>query len=561
MEKEGYETVEAAAWNINLGGETSLVPNDLVRILDMIGEIPPGMVRVSGTQTSLGDLGDFYIDRYEVTNKQYKEFISRGGYRKQEYWEHDFTKDGTKLTWEEAMAEFVDQTNRPGPANWEGGDYPSGQDEHPVSGISWYEAAAYATSLGKCLPTGSHWGLARGESTPMIEWFQLGGFAIFAPFSNFGGEGAVPVGSLPGLTTCGAYDMAGNVREWCWNETPKGRLVRGGAWNDASYMFGNLSQVPPFDRSSKNGFRCALYLDPAKIPDSVLAKVEFGEIKDFYQEKPVPDSIFQVYKEQFSYDPLDLNVRVESRDESSEDWIFERISFDAAYGNERMIVCLFLPRNATPPYQTIVYFPGAQASWRSSSTELDTCNEFRVFLSFIAKNGRAAVYPVYKGTMERKDDSPVRIQPGSHRHTDYTIQLVKDFKRCIDFLETRKDLDCDKLAYYGMSWGAHLGAIIPAVEDRLRTSILLGGGLKDRGRPEVYQLNYVTRVKIPTLMLNGRYDSSIPYETQIKPMFDFLGTPDEYKELKLFETDHIPPRTGFIRESLAWLDHYLGPVE
>ncbi len=60
--------------------------------------------------------------------------------------------------------------------------------------------------------------------------------------------------------------MGGNVREWCFNETQMGRLVRGGAWDDVSYMFGFRSQLPPFDRSAKNGFRCCLYIHPEKVP-------------------------------------------------------------------------------------------------------------------------------------------------------------------------------------------------------------------------------------------------------------------------------------------------------
>jgi alpha-beta hydrolase superfamily lysophospholipase len=67
-------------------------------------------------------------------------------------------------------------------------------------------------------------------------------------------------------------------------------------------------------------------------------------------------------------------------------------------------------------------------------------------------------------------------------------------------------------------------------------------------------------VKIPTLILNGKYDTIFPPETSSKPLFDLLGTPKDQKELKLYETDHIPPRNEFIKETLAWLDRYLGPV-
>ncbi len=563
IEKQDYETVMAASTTWNLGGDPFL-PYDLVRVLDEKGSIPEDMVRVTGAETKLGKLDDFYIDRYEVTNKQYKEFIDSGGYRNKEYWKHEFIKDGKVLTWEEAMAEFVDQTGRPGPPTWQAGDYPEGEGDYPVSGISWYEAAAYAEFVEKSLPTAHHWDMAAGGSTPLLMWPQLGGFAVFAPFSNFGGKGPVPVGNLPGITVYGAYDMAGNVREWCRNETPKGRLITGGAWNDNTYMFWRWSEAAPFDRSSKNGIRCALYPDPKKIPESALRLIKFGETKDFYKEKPGSDSIFQRYKEQISYDKTDLNAQVESREESSEDWIREKITFDAAYGGERIIAILFLPKNTAPPYQTVIYFPGSQAVSRNSSNDIDSDIEFKVFLSFIMKNGRAALYPVYKGTMERRDVALAPIHGGANSHlfTEYMIQLVKDFKRCIDYLETRQDIDSKKLAYYGMSWGASWpGVIIPAVEERLKASVLLAAGLRGRGRPEANEINYVTRVKTPALMLSGKYDTLMPYETSIKPMFDLLGTPDEDKELKLYDTDHIPPRNEFIKEILAWLDRYLGPVK
>jgi dienelactone hydrolase len=467
------------------------------------------------------------------------------------------------------MKEFVDQTGQPGPATWQAGDYPEGQADYPVSGVSWYEAAAYAEYAGKNLPTGQHWNTARGGYTPLILFPQLGGFAVFAPFSNFNGKGAVPVGSLPGITSFGAFDMAGNVREWCWNEMPKGRLIRGGAWDDNTYMFEASSQAPPMDRSAKNGFRCALYSHPGKIPgaafqmESSSGSSPVGRTMDAYKEKPVADSIFQVYREQFSYDKTDLKARVEERRENAQGWILEKITYDAAYGGERVIAYLFLPKDTAPPYQTVIYFPGAASIVQRSSKDIESYYEFPMFLSFLVKNGRAVLYPVYKGTFERGSDALVALMYGdqnSHQLTELIIKQVRDLKRCIDYLETRQDIDSRKLAYYGMSWGAAFGAIIPAVEDRFKASVLLGGALDGCCRPEVRDLNYVRRVKTPTLMLNGRYDTLCPYETRAKPMFDLLGTPAEHKALKLYETDHIPPRNEYIKETLAWLDRYLGPV-
>jgi dipeptidyl aminopeptidase/acylaminoacyl peptidase len=141
------------------------------------------------------------------------------------------------------------------------------------------------------------------------------------------------------------------------------------------------------------------------------------------------------------------------------------------------------------------------------------------------------------------------------------IEVVKDFKRSIDYLETRGYIDSEKLAYFGMSWGGILAAIIPAVENRFQTAIVLGGGMRRLGRPEANQINYITRVKTPILMLHGKYDTVTPYETSIKPMFDLLETPNEHKKLKLYDTDRIAPKNEFIKEILAWLDVYLGRVK
>ena len=216
IEKDGFEPVLAASttFDLDFAKPNLATPYNLARILDEQSSIPKGMVRVAGAKMPIGQVEDFYIDRYEVTNQQYKNFVDSGGYTKKEYWKNDFVDNQKILTWEEAKARFVDQTGRPGPAEWQAGNYPEGQADYPVSGISWYEAAAYAEFVGKSLPTETHWALATGSSTPLIRFPHVGGFAVFAPFSNFAGRGPISVGSLPGITTYGAYDMAGNLREW-----------------------------------------------------------------------------------------------------------------------------------------------------------------------------------------------------------------------------------------------------------------------------------------------------------------------------------------------------------
>jgi len=181
----------------------------------------------------------------------------------------------------------------------------------------------------------------------------------------------------------------------------------------------------------------------------------------------------------------------------------------------------------------------------------------------MVKNGRAVVYPIYKCTFERQDDALAAIHGGAptRQYTEYLTQLVKDLKTSVDYLETRSDIDSKKLAYFGYSWGGIVAPIMLSAEERLRAGIVVVGGFRGNARPEASELSYVARVTVPTLMLNGKYDMEFPFDTTVKPMFDLLGTPKEHKRLVVYDTDHFVPRNECIKESLAWLDRYLGPVQ
>jgi eukaryotic-like serine/threonine-protein kinase len=547
IEKPGYENILAVT-----AGDT------LFRKLFIKGTIPPGMIYVEKYWDELKKAGlkensGFFMDQYEVTNKQFKEFVDNGGYRNPQYWKNKFIKNNKILTLEAAISEFRDKTGQPGPATWEAGDYPDDQDNYPVSGISWYEAAAYAEYAGKSLPTADHWYSGAG-----FNYFSIKFYSKIVSISNFNDKGPELGGKFCGIGCFGTSDMAGNVREWCWNETPAGHIIRGGGWDDAPYMYEYRSQLPSFDRSAKNGFRCVQYIDREVIPESAFQKIGIDAERDFSREKPLPESTFRIYKNQFLYDSTALNSAIENRDESPVDWITEKITYNAAYEDERVIAYLFLPKNATPPFQTLIFYPGLGAFYEK---DLVKSLETKWYIDYLLKSGRAVMCPVYKGTFERYDPLIMTFQ--GHQYTNWLIKWVKDFRRSIDYLETRKDINNSKLGYFGVSWGAFMGGIIPAVEDRLAVSILNMGGFYSITSiyPEADQINYVSRIKIPVLMLNGKYDMTFPLEKSVIPFYNLLGTPTKDKRLCVYETDHYVPKNEMIKETLNWLDHYLGPVK
>jgi dienelactone hydrolase len=535
MEKSGY-----------LPREASLIPFSQKYALVPVGKGPEGMVQVPAGPAYLEGktiaIPGFWIDRLEVTNRQFKTFIDAGGYRRQEFWKELPSEDGRTLTWEDAMSRFVDTTHRPGPATWELGSYPSGQDDFPVSGVSWYEAAAYANFVGKSLPTAYQWRFAAGLLAVPSP------FSDILNYSNFGRKGPAAVGTNAGLGPWGTLDMAGNVKEWCWNEANGGRMILGGGWNEPSYMFDDRDAQSPLQRLPTYGIRLAKNTETP--PAESLAFVGKGT-RDYSIEKPIDDATFAVVRNQFRYDPLPLNPKTEATEEMA-DWRREKVTLDAAYGGERIIVYVYLPRNSSPPYQPIVFFPGGDSQVLPSSRTLRLTET-----EFIMRSGRALVFPVYKGTYERR----VAVT-GVNARRELVMQRVKDAQRVVDYIETRKDLDAGHIGYFGISLGSAYGIFFTAVEPRFKASALLAGGFPGFNlQTEMDLINFAPRVHVPTLMVNGNRDFSNPLETSQRPMFRFLGVADADKRHAVLEGGHLPPDIqAVMREVVDWFDRYLGPV-
>ena len=106
----------------------------------------------------------FYLDRYQVTNEQYQRFVDAGGYEQLPLWDPEIVP---------AILEFVDSTGISGPRYWKKGTYSAGQAKHPVVGVCWYEAAAYARWVGKRLPTDPEW--VKSGSWPLCSFFIQAG--------------------------------------------------------------------------------------------------------------------------------------------------------------------------------------------------------------------------------------------------------------------------------------------------------------------------------------------------------------------------------------------------
>ncbi len=566
VEKDRYAKFERTMTSVLVRAGNKFVPPDeprdfAVKLLaadqtpDRMTFVPGGKYKLTSrtkpTEQSVV-LEDFFIDKYEVTNREYKEFITAGGYFNQQFWKH--------LSRSDAVKEFKDRTGLPGPRSWLNQTYSEGKADHPITDITWHEAAAYATFRGKQLPTIFQWekaarnGLVIYYSGYALPWggVEYGGKVV--GHANFSSNGTTAVHSFPfGMSPFGCFNMAGNVAEWCLNEVTDGFMVAGGSWQDAYYLFTDIGAFPATHNSDRLGFRCVRNR-PENKGDQGAMRIDTTKQIPVYA--PTSEASFQALLSHFRYDQPPLNATViETKD--TDEWRREKISYSGG-NDERVIAYLYLPKSAKPPFQVLQFAPAGDVYGGfftlSESVEMQVA-------PFI-KAGRAVWAVIFKGFKER-EQLPGFIAPSwtTVKRREEVVRNATDLSRGLDYLATRSDVELSRLTYYGYSQGAVEGLIYAAVERRYRAVVAIAGGLSSHNVKwiaEASPANFISHLKVPKLLLNGRYDEVHPLKTWVEPLYQALPEP---KRLHLYDAGHTPPLEIIVPVVNAWLDETLGAVK
>jgi hypothetical protein len=273
--------------------------------------------------------------------------------------------------------------------------------------------------------------------------------------------------------------MYGNVREWVANANAWGerRWILGGGWSDPEYLSALPFSLPPADRSPVNGIRLYDLDEPYPAEFDEPFKPSFN---DYRTIKPVSDETYAAIADQYVDvgEPLKAEVTA-TKDEG--EWVHEVVRLKSDIAGESFDIHLFLPKG-TGPYQVVTYFPPIDAFWAKAIG--DRSIRLRggyVPLDIIPRGGRAPVWPVYYGSYERYGGiyEATATQRGQLQ-TEMRVHWYADLKRTLDYLATRADLNADRLAYLGYSYGASHALPLLALEKRYDAAILVAGGL---GKP------------------------------------------------------------------------------
>ncbi len=587
VEKPGFQTSYFVVSNPGLSVKTdpALLPNPSPGVIEALaspvplplareGVLDKGMVMVPAsdvpvyvnlwiTSTTGGErhrIPAFAVSRTEVTNAEYQEFVDAGGYDNPTYWQGLAFHDGDReLTWEEARDYFQDASGEPGPKEWLLGRYPDGAANLPVGGISWYEARAYARFSGKSLPTIHHW----ARYALSLEEGRFGTAPTIALGSRFSATSPLPAADEVGTGPWGTVHTAGNVREWVHNAAGTDRLALGGAWSDYASLYSYPLKVSPMQRAPENGLRLMQPLPGMLIDEALFQPVKLQSGDDLSGREPEPDAVFEMMRLQFtaSRGPP-LNESVERVRESPE-WVADKVVLDFAQ-NQQHTLYIVRPRQARTPLQAVIYAPSGDCCLNSRPNNETLDYALRAPANIVVRSGRALVMPIWDDSFERVASDPPA--PGTSQASDRDRRLAlswhQDLDATLDYLARHPDFDSGGVALLAMSLGAtRIAPIVLAIEGRIRTAVLISGGLRMDSDHEMRNpLHYLPRITMPVLMINGRYDHIFGYDGARRQMYELLGTPEGLKKQIPYDVGHFEyPSNSLAADIDNWLDEHLGP--
>jgi len=258
--------------------------------------------------------------------------------------------------------------------------------------------------------------------------------------------------------------------------------------------------------------------------------------------------------ERWSYEQKQLQPVV-LKEIRKETYKVQHVKFDVPYDDNPLFLFIGLPLNVNPPYQTVIRFPGMDGRVKASldTTGFDNGFQFDPYL----KSGRAVILPICYSTYGRG----LRWGEKGFNVLVHDSYNVVDIRLTCDYIYQNDSLDNNKIAYTGFSWGGLRAPFILEVENRINLGIIGSCGLKKWPPDPDWRdmIHYLPRVKVPILLMGGRYDGSYPVPDQ-QAFVDYLGTPDNDIRWVTFPTGHYLPAADRINESLAFLDKYFGKV-
>lgn len=253
----------------------------------------------------------------------------------------------------------------------------------------------------------------------------------------------------------------------------------------------------------------------------------------------VADETYNAWLTFFSYDrEAPLGGRTADRADLNDAVVRENVSYRSGYRG-RVPGYLALPKDSSKaPFPVILATHGAGGG----VTQAKNKNYIRQWMELLCANGYAVLAIDARGHGERSHEIGFRSVgevfsvPVARR--DMFAGTVVDWRRGIDYLESRPDIDASRLGLLGSSMGTMYGSVLAAVESRIDGAVFVVGGMPPESwtvMPEVHQANYVGRIAPrPVLMLNGTQDVTLS-PAGSKKWFELAGEP---KEQLWYETDH-----------------------